>query len=73
MTEEEEIEKEVKVIQRYDEIAEKYTTAFNKRILTLEELYETLTAIIKQRDNEFKTGKRIVWGDYWKDEYEWEI
>lgn len=71
MTEEEELEKEVKVLRKYSDIAEDYVCQFVRGLLTLDELYETLTAVIKQRDLELETKKEIAWKGYWKNEDKW--
>lgn len=69
--EEEQIEKQVKIMHRYDSIAEKYTTAFNKSYLTLEELYDVLTDLIAQRDKDLNTGEITYWTRYYSGEENW--
>lgn len=65
---EEEIEKQVEVIRRYREIGENYAYQFMRGLLTLDELEETLTAVIKQRDKELETGEEIAWDGYWQND-----
>lgn len=69
--EEKHIDKQVRIIRHYDNIAEKYTNAYNNGLITFDELFEVLDKLHTQFHNDLDNETITDWEEYYSGEENW--